>query len=85
MARMKVFVAGASGALGGPPLPRLRAAGHEVTGMTRREERAAAIRDTVVAALATRGAANAKAKRELRREPARRSWREGFAEAPGAD
>lgn len=41
---MKVFVAGASGALGRPLVKRLVAAGHEVTGMTRREERAAEIR-----------------------------------------
>ena len=33
-------MAGASGALGRPLVPRLLAAGHEVTGMTRREERA---------------------------------------------
>src|SRR6188472_1028502 len=42
---MKVFVAGASGAMGRPLVRRLLAAGHEVTGMTRREERAAAIRE----------------------------------------
>jgi nucleoside-diphosphate-sugar epimerase len=41
---MKVFVAGASGAIGRPLLPRLVAAGHEVTGMTRREGRAEGIR-----------------------------------------
>jgi nucleoside-diphosphate-sugar epimerase len=41
---MKVFVAGASGAIGGPLIRQLLAAGHEVTGMTRREERAAGIR-----------------------------------------
>ena len=41
---MKVFVAGASGALGRPLVKQLVAAGHEVTGMTRREERAAQIR-----------------------------------------
>jgi nucleoside-diphosphate-sugar epimerase len=41
---MKVFVAGASGAIGRPLLPRLIAAGHQVTGMTRSEERAEAIR-----------------------------------------
>ena len=34
---MKVFVAGASGAIGRPLIPRLVAAGHEVTGMTRSE------------------------------------------------
>ena len=41
---MKVFVAGASGAIGRPLVRQLVAAGHEVTGMTRREESAEAIR-----------------------------------------
>ena len=41
---MKVFVAGASGAIGRPLVPRLLAAGHEVTGSTRSPERAEAIR-----------------------------------------
>jgi 2-alkyl-3-oxoalkanoate reductase len=41
---MRVFVAGASGAIGRPLVRRLLAAGHEVTGMTRREERAEEIR-----------------------------------------
>lgn len=41
---MRVFVAGASGAIGKPLLPMLVAAGHEVTGMTRREERMGEIR-----------------------------------------
>jgi 2-alkyl-3-oxoalkanoate reductase len=41
---MKVFVAGASGAIGRPLVRQLLAAGHEVTGMTRREERAEEIR-----------------------------------------
>jgi nucleoside-diphosphate-sugar epimerase len=41
---MKVFVAGASGAIGRPLIRQLLAAGHEVTGMTRREENAEAIR-----------------------------------------
>jgi 2-alkyl-3-oxoalkanoate reductase len=40
---MRVFVAGASGAIGRPLVRQLLAAGHEVTGMTRREENAAAI------------------------------------------
>jgi 2-alkyl-3-oxoalkanoate reductase len=40
-----VFVAGASGAIGRPLVDRLIAAGHEVVGMTRREGRAAEIRD----------------------------------------
>lgn len=41
---MRIFVAGASGAIGRPLLRQLLAAGHEVTGMTRREERAEEIR-----------------------------------------
>jgi nucleoside-diphosphate-sugar epimerase len=41
---MKVFVAGASGAIGRPAVRQLVAAGHEVTGMTRREERMEEIR-----------------------------------------
>jgi 2-alkyl-3-oxoalkanoate reductase len=41
---MRVFVAGASGAIGRRLLPQLVAAGHEVTGITRSEERAEAIR-----------------------------------------
>lgn len=42
---MKVFVAGASGVVGRPTVRRLVAAGHEVVGVTRREERAAEIRE----------------------------------------
>ena len=34
---MRVFVAGASGAIGRSLVPKLIAAGHEVTGMTRSE------------------------------------------------
>ncbi len=41
---MKVFVAGASGAIGRPLVRQLIEAGHEVTGTTRREERADEIR-----------------------------------------
>lgn len=41
---MRVFVAGASGAIGRPLVGQLLAAGHEVTGVTRREERAEKIR-----------------------------------------
>ncbi|HWW67619.1 MAG TPA: NAD(P)-dependent oxidoreductase [Solirubrobacterales bacterium] len=41
---MKVFVAGAGGVIGRPLVRRLVAAGHEVTGTTRREERAEEIR-----------------------------------------
>jgi nucleoside-diphosphate-sugar epimerase len=42
---MKVFVAGASGAIGRPAVRQLIAAGHEVVGMTRSEERASRIRE----------------------------------------
>ncbi len=41
---MRIFVAGATGAVGRPLVRRLVAAGHEVTGMTRSAERAEAIR-----------------------------------------
>jgi nucleoside-diphosphate-sugar epimerase len=36
---MRVFVAGATGAIGKQLVPRLAAAGHEVTGMTRSESK----------------------------------------------
>ena len=48
---MKVFVAGASGAMGRPLVRRLLAAGHQVTGMTRREDRATAIREAGASAV----------------------------------
>ncbi|HKT84165.1 MAG TPA: SDR family NAD(P)-dependent oxidoreductase, partial [Solirubrobacterales bacterium] len=48
---MKVFVAGASGAIGRPLVRQLLAAGHEVTGMTRREQNAEAIRAAGAAAV----------------------------------
>src|SRR3979490_108334 len=38
---MRVFVAGATGAIGRPVVPRLVAAGHEVHGMTRSESKRA--------------------------------------------
>ncbi len=41
---MRVFVAGATGAIGRPLVPRLVAAGHEVTGTTRSEGRARDLR-----------------------------------------
>jgi nucleoside-diphosphate-sugar epimerase len=41
---VKVFVAGASGAIGRPLVKKLREAGHEVVGMTRSEEHAEALR-----------------------------------------
>jgi nucleoside-diphosphate-sugar epimerase len=42
---MRVFLAGATGAIGRPLVPQLIAAGHEVVGTTRSEERAAGLRD----------------------------------------
>jgi nucleoside-diphosphate-sugar epimerase len=48
---MKVFVAGASGAIGRPLVRQLVVAGHEVTGMTRSEDRAADIREAGAAAV----------------------------------
>jgi nucleoside-diphosphate-sugar epimerase len=43
---VKVFLAGASGVIGRPLVPKLIEAGHEVTGMTRSEERAERLRAT---------------------------------------
>jgi nucleoside-diphosphate-sugar epimerase len=48
---MKVFVAGASGAIGRPLVRQLVAAGHQVTGMTRSEDRAVEIREAGAAAV----------------------------------
>jgi nucleoside-diphosphate-sugar epimerase len=48
---MRVFVAGASGAIGRPLVGQLLAAGHEVTGVTRRADRAAEIRAAGAAAV----------------------------------
>ena len=42
---MKIFIAGATGAIGRRLVPMLVAAGHEVTGMTRTSEKAAALRE----------------------------------------
>ena len=42
---MKILLAGATGAIGTPLVPRLVAAGHEVVGLTRRPERARALDD----------------------------------------
>jgi nucleoside-diphosphate-sugar epimerase len=47
---MRVFVAGSTGAMGRPLVRQLVAAGHEVTGTTRREERAEEIRAAGAAA-----------------------------------
>jgi nucleoside-diphosphate-sugar epimerase len=41
---MRIFVAGATGAIGRPLVPKLLAAGHEVTGMTRSDQRAESVR-----------------------------------------
>ena len=41
---MRVFVAGATGAVGRPLVPKLVAAGHEVTGMTRSESKSEDVR-----------------------------------------
>jgi nucleoside-diphosphate-sugar epimerase len=48
---MRVFVAGASGAIGRPLVPKLIAAGHEVTGMTRSEQSAERLRAAGATAL----------------------------------
>ena len=74
---MTVFVAGATGAVGTHLVPRLVAAGHEVTGMTR------LFAGDVGAVMVTelRGARDAKAKSKLQWHPAHPSWRQGSAAA----
>ena len=47
---MRVFLAGATGVIGRRLLPRLRGAGHEVTAMTRRADRADELREAGAAA-----------------------------------
>ena len=42
---MRVFLAGATGVIGRRLLPRLLEAGHDVTAMTRREDRAVSLRE----------------------------------------
>jgi nucleoside-diphosphate-sugar epimerase len=42
---MRIFIAGATGAVGQPLIRRLVAGGHEVTGMTRTERKAALVRE----------------------------------------
>lgn len=84
---MKVFVAGASGAIGRPLVRQLLAAGHEVTGMTRREDRAEEIRaagavavvcdalDATSLEIAVRGAAPEVVVHELTALPPRLDYR----------
>ena len=91
---MRVFVTGATGALGRYLVPGLVAAGHQVTAATRTPGKAAQLRaagaepvildgldrEAVIAAVraAARGSSNAKARKELGWEPRYPSWREGF-------
>ena len=42
---MRVFLAGATGVIGRRLLPRLLEAGHDVTAMTRHEDRASVLRE----------------------------------------
>ena len=81
---MRVFVAGATGAIGKHLVPRLAAAGHEVHGMTRSESKQATLfagETGVMMMTEIRGASNAKAKRDLGWQPKHASWRQGFAAA----
>ncbi|HTR88498.1 MAG TPA: hypothetical protein VMG62_00140 [Solirubrobacteraceae bacterium] len=85
---MRVFVAGATDAIGRPLLPALRAAGHEPIAMTRSPEKAAGLRAPAGSVAVTmmqqlRGASNARIKRELAWQPRYDSWREGFVQALG--
>ena len=85
---MRVFFAGATGALGQHLVPALVAAGHEVTATTRTAAKAARLPvwlgrllagDFAVAQMTeARGSSNEKAKKEFGWEPQYASWREGF-------
>jgi nucleoside-diphosphate-sugar epimerase len=81
---MRVFVAGATGAIGRQLVPRLVAAGHEVTGMTRSESKRSLLAElgavpVVADALDPDQVFDAVAhKRELQWRPAHASWRDGF-------
>jgi NAD(P)-dependent dehydrogenase (short-subunit alcohol dehydrogenase family) len=70
---MRVFVAGATGAIGRQLVPRLVAAGHEAHGMTRTEAERELLYEL--------GASDAKAKRELGWQPAHPTWRGVLASA----
>jgi nucleoside-diphosphate-sugar epimerase len=78
---MRVFVTGATGALGQQLVPALIAAGHEVTATTRRPGKLGRLLagNFVVSQMTeARGSSNEKAKKELGWEPRYESWREGF-------
>jgi ketopantoate reductase len=79
---MRVFVAGATGAIGQYLVPALVAAGQEVTGTTRSPSKASQLKNAgeLVVSLMTeaRGSSNAKAKAEFGWSPRYPSWRDGF-------
>ena len=75
---MRIFVAGATGAIGRPLVPRLVAAGHDVVGMARSPERAATLRVPGAEANVSaqqRRASNARARAVLGWSPRRPTWR----------
>jgi nucleoside-diphosphate-sugar epimerase len=76
---MRVFVVGASAALGSRLVPQLIDRGHEVIGSAPRLlARLFAGEAPVVMVTESRGASNVKAKRELGWAPRYPSWRQGF-------
>jgi nucleoside-diphosphate-sugar epimerase len=77
---MRVFEAGATGAIGQQLVPRLVAAGHESHGMTWSDSKRALL-SQLGAVPVVADTTNAKAKHELGWRPAHPSWREGLAAA----
>ena len=75
---MRVFVAGATGAIGQYLVPSLVAAGHEVTGTTRSPAKASQLKRAGATPAIARGSSNSKARRELGWAPRYPSWRDGF-------
>jgi 2-alkyl-3-oxoalkanoate reductase len=70
---MKVFVAGATGAIGEQLIPQLVAAGHEVTGMTRSPAKADALRALGAKAAVADGLDRAAVREAVLRRNRRRS------------
>jgi len=71
---MKIFVAGASGAIGQPLIAELVRQGHTVTGMSRDKANTQQLVDAVYDGTKLSGASNDKAKKAFNFKPRRLQW-----------